>query len=147
MDAIVRTAAIYFVVLILFRISGRRSLSEMAPFDFVLLLIIGESTQQALLGQDFSITHAVLVITTLLFIDVALSLLKLRVPAIGTLVDGVPTIIVADGRPLERELRKARLTVSDVLETARRTQGIDDLGRIKFAVLETNGGISIVPAD
>jgi uncharacterized membrane protein YcaP (DUF421 family) len=73
MDAVLRAVVIYFVLLILFRIAGRRTLSEMTMFDFVLALIIGEATQQALVGQDFSVTNAVLVVTTLLFLDITMS--------------------------------------------------------------------------
>ena len=145
MDAVFRGAAIYVALVILFRIAGRRALTEMTPFDLVLLLIIGESTQQALLGQDFSVTNAVLVIVTLLFMDIGLSLAKVRFPRVGVLLDGAPTIIVANGQPFAHELRKARLTTDDVLQAARQTQGIEDLAKIKFAILEANGGISIIP--
>ena len=70
MDAVLRAIAVYLVLLLLFRVAGRRTLAEITTFDFVLLLIIGEATQQALLGEDFSVTNAVIVIATLLFIDV-----------------------------------------------------------------------------
>jgi uncharacterized membrane protein YcaP (DUF421 family) len=145
MDAILRAAAVYIVLLILFRISGRRTLSEMTSFDFVLILVIGESTQQALLGEDFSLTHAFLVIITLLFIDIVLSILKVHMPVLDKWLEGVPTVIVADGKPLHRQLRKSRLSVEDVLEAARQVHGIDSLDQIKYAVLEISGGISIIP--
>lgn len=145
MDPVLRATAIYISLFLVFRIAGRRSLAEITPFDFVLLLIIGESTQQALLGEDFSLTNALLVIMTLLFIDVMLSVAKTYWPGIGRLLDGVPTVIVADGKPLHREMRKARLSIDDVLHSARQTQGIDRLEEIKYAVVETSGGISIVP--
>ena len=70
MDSVLRAAAIYLVLLVLFRVAGRRTLSEMTSFDFVLLLVIGEATQQALLGEDFSLIHVVLVIVTLIMLDV-----------------------------------------------------------------------------
>ncbi|HZA94206.1 MAG TPA: hypothetical protein VE420_16405, partial [Gemmatimonadales bacterium] len=100
MDAVLRAAAIYVVLLLVFHIAGRRTLAEMTPFDLVLVFIIGEATQQALLGQDFSVTNAVLVIVTLLFLDIVMSLAKERSGTFEKLIDGVPTIIVADGRPL-----------------------------------------------
>jgi uncharacterized membrane protein YcaP (DUF421 family) len=145
MDAVLRASAMYIALLILLRISGRRTLSEMTPFDFILLLVIGEATQQALLGEDFSMTHALLVITTLLFIDILLSIVKSKSPLSGNILEGVPSLIVVNGKPLEKELVKARLTVDDVLESARQNQGIGRLDQIKYAVLEVSGGISIVP--
>jgi uncharacterized membrane protein YcaP (DUF421 family) len=145
MDAVLRAAAIYFVLLILFRIAGRRTLSEMTTFDFVLVLIIGEATQQAMLGEDFSITNAVLVVMTLLFLDIMMSQAKQRSTAFEKLVDGVPTIIVENGRPLHQRMRKARIDEEDVMEAARRLQGIERLDQIKFAVLEVSGGITVIP--
>ena len=83
MDAVLRSATIYVFLLVIFRLSGKRSLAQITTFDFVLLLIIGEATQQALLGNDFSITYALIVITTLVGIDIGLSLLKQRFQRLG----------------------------------------------------------------
>ena len=78
MDSVLRAAVMYLALMVLFKIAGRRSLAELTTFDFVLLMIIGEATQQALLGNDFSLTNSMLVIVTLIAIDVGLSLLKQR---------------------------------------------------------------------
>jgi uncharacterized membrane protein YcaP (DUF421 family) len=145
MDAVLRAAAVYVVLLLIFRIAGRRTLAEMTPFDLVLVFIIGEATQQALLGQDFSITNAVLVIVTLLFLDILMSMAKDRSRTFEKLIDGVPTIIVADGQPLTERMRKARVDEQDVMEAARRLHGIESLDQIKYAVLEVSGGISVIP--
>jgi uncharacterized membrane protein YcaP (DUF421 family) len=147
MDSVLRAAAIYLVLLVVFRVSGRRTLAELTTFDFVLLLIIGEATQQALLGEDFSLTNAVLVITTLLTIELSLSILKQRVPFLDKLLDGVPMVVVDHGLPLRDRMRKARIDEEDVLEAARRLQGIERLEQIKYAVLEVSGGITVVPYD
>ena len=147
MDAVLRAAAVYVVLLFVFRIAGRRTLAEMTPFDLVLVFIIGEATQQALLGQDFSITNAVLVIVTLLFLDIIMSLAKDRSRTFEKLIDGVPTIIVADGRPLTERMRKARVDEQDVMEAARRLHGLERLDQIKYAVLEVSGGISVIPRE
>ncbi len=144
MDAVLRAAAIYVVLLLAFRIAGRRTLAEMTPFDLVLVFIIGEATQQALLGQDFSVTNAVLVIVTLLFLDIVMSLAKERSGTFEKLIDGVPTIIVADGRPLTERMRRARVDEADVMEAARRLHGIERWDQIKYAVLEGSGGISVI---
>jgi uncharacterized membrane protein YcaP (DUF421 family) len=147
MDAVLRAAAVYVVLLLVFRIAGRRTLAEMTPFDLVLVFIIGEATQQALLGQDFSITNAVLVIVTLLFLDIIMSLAKDRSRTFEKLIDGVPTIIVADGQPLTERMRKARVDEQDVMEAARRLHGLERLDQIKYAVLEVSGGISVIPRE
>ncbi|MGH8473021.1 MAG: DUF421 domain-containing protein, partial [Gammaproteobacteria bacterium] len=78
MDAVLRATAVYFFLLLVFRIAGRRMLSEMTTFDFVVVLIVAEATQQGLLGNDFSVTNAFLVIITLIGIELALTALKRR---------------------------------------------------------------------
>lgn len=143
MDAVLRAGAIYLALLLLFKLSGRRSLAQLTTFDFVLLLIIGEATQQALLGEDFSITNAVLVIATLIVLDVGASLLKRRSDWLARLLDGSPTIIVEDGVPMQWRLDKARLTLDDVMESARES-GLEHLEQIRYAIIERNGKISII---
>lgn len=144
MDAVLRAGAIYLALMVLFRISGRRALGELTSFDFVLLLIIGEATQQALLGDDFSITNAVLVIVTLLSIDIGFSLLKRRSRRLGKLIDGGPTIIVENGVYLKHRMHEARIEEDDVMQAARLGSGIESVEQIKFAIIERNGKISII---
>lgn len=145
MDSVLRAAAIYLVLMVLFKIAGRRSLAELTTFDLVLLMVIGEATQQALLGDDFSLVNAVLVIVTLIAIDIGFSLVKQRWLWFSCLLDGGPTILVEQGRVLHRRLKHARLDEEDILEASRSAQGIVDISQIKFAVLERNGKISIIP--
>ncbi|MHC8401111.1 DUF421 domain-containing protein [Pseudomonas sp. MDT1-17] len=144
MDSVLRAAAMYLALMVLFKIAGRRSLAELTTFDFVLLMIIGEATQQALLGDDFSLTNSMLVIVTLIVIDVGLSLLKQRSEWMSQLIDGGPTIVVENGKVLHKRLRHARLIEADIMEAARSSQGIETLGQIKFAILERNGKISVI---
>ncbi len=145
MNVIVRALAIYFGLLIILRLSGKRSLSQITTFDFVLLLIIGEATQQALLGNDFSITNAFLVIITLIVTDVGFSLLKQYLPAAEKIIDGVPLVIVEDGALLKERMDKARIDEMDILNAAREKQGLERIDQIKYAVLERSGGISVIP--
>ncbi|WP_085582382.1 MULTISPECIES: DUF421 domain-containing protein [unclassified Pseudomonas] len=147
MDSVLRAAAMYVALMVLFKIAGRRSLAELTTFDFVLLMIIGEATQQALLGDDFSLTNAMLVIVTLIAIDVGFSLLKQRSARVSRLIDGEPTIIVEHGKLLHRRLRHARLVEADVMEAARSSQGIERIEQIKFAIIERNGKISVIPQE
>lgn len=145
MDSVLRAIAIYLFLLLIFRIAGRRTLTQMTNFDLVLLLLIGESTQQGLLGNDFSLTNAFLVVMTLVGLDIGISLGKQRSPQLEKLVEGVPLVIVEDGKPLKDRMDKARVDESDVLVAARTLQGLERMEQIKYAVLERSGGISIIP--
>src|SRR3990170_6661034 len=144
MESVLRGAAIYLVLLVILRLSGRRATPQMTPFDFVLLLIVAETTQQALLGDDFSITNSVILIVTLFTIDIVLSYVKQWAPKAGLIIDGTPTILIANGRPDARALARARISIDDVLAAAREQQGLERLDQIKFAVLEANSGISVM---
>lgn len=145
MESVFRGAVVYLVLLVLFRITGKRSLAQVTTFDFVLLLIVSEAIQQALIGTDNSMTNAFLLVLTLLGLDIGLSLLKQRSPALDKLVDDVPIVLVEDGKPLRERLEKARVDETDILQSARQLQGLERMDQIKYAVLERSGGISIVP--
>lgn len=132
-------------LLIIFRIAGERTLASLTTFDFVLLLIIAEATQQGLIGDDFSVTKALLLITTLVGIDVGLSLLKDRSRLLHKLIEGVPLVLVADGKVLADRMQRARVDEEDVLQAARERQGVESMDQIKYAVLERTGEISIIP--
>jgi len=147
MDPVVRSTAIYVALLVFLRLAGRRTLMQMTSFDFVLLLIIGEATQNALLQNDSSVTNSLLVILTLISLDIAFSYVKQRVPVIERWLDGLPMIIVRDGRPLTDLMMKARVSEVDILSAARESQGLERMEQIKYAVLETTGSISIIPRD
>ncbi|HMN67568.1 MAG TPA: DUF421 domain-containing protein [Bdellovibrionales bacterium] len=145
MESALRGLFIYTILLTITRISGRRTLAQMTAFDFVLLLIISEATQQALLGNDFSGMNAIIVIATLVLMDIGLSLAKQRSALIDKLLDGVPTVLVRQGEFLEDRVSMARLSRDDILEAARREHGLSRFDQIQHAVLERDGGISIIP--
>ncbi len=146
MDSVVRGAVVYAVLLVLFRIVGKRSLATITTFDFVLLLIIAEATQQALIDNDNSMTNAFLVITTLLILDVGLSVLGRRSRLIDRLINDVPLVLVEDGRVLTDRMAKSRVGETDILQSARQ-EGLERIDQIKYAVLERSGGISIIPKE
>jgi uncharacterized membrane protein YcaP (DUF421 family) len=145
MDAVLRGAITYLIVWLIFRVAGKRSLAETTTFDFVLLLIISETTQSALTNNDNSFTNTILLVTTLVGIDVALSLWKQRSERVDKLLDGVPLLILADGIPIAERLDKERVGEDDILAAARRYHGLERLEQVKYAVLERNGGITIIP--
>ena len=145
MDSVLRAAAIYFVLLLLFRITGNRSLAQITVFDFVLLLIISESAQQGITGNDYSIVSAVILISTLAGIDILISLFKQRSSKVDRVIDGLPLILVRQGEVLKDRLEKVRVDEQDILEAARELQGLEGMRQIKYAVLERSGDISIIP--
>ena len=145
MTSILRAIVIYVVLLIIFRIAGKRTLSQITTFDFVLLLIIGESTAQALMSDDFSVTNAVLVIGTLVMLDILISLVKQRSPKLDRVLESAPLILLEDGKLLEDRMQRERVGKDDILERARELQGLERLEEIQYAVLERSGGITIIP--
>jgi uncharacterized membrane protein YcaP (DUF421 family) len=145
MDSVLRGAAIYLFLLVVFRVTGQRSLSQVTTFDFVLLLIISETTQQALLGEDFSVTGACLLIVTLFTLDQGLAWLKDRSAVVERVTEGLPLVVVEDGKPIREHLDHSLIDEDDVLQAARQLQGLERMEQIKYAVLERNGGITVIP--
>ncbi len=145
MDSVLKALLVYVVLWAVIRLSGRRTLAELNTFDFILFLIVGSATQRALLGQDYSLINAFVVVTTLIAVDIVVGLLERDFPRFGKIVTGVPTILVEHGRPLKGRMRWARVTESEVLGVARSLHGLETLDQIKFAVLEASGEISIIP--
>ncbi|MGQ4660705.1 YetF domain-containing protein [Lysobacter sp. F6437] len=145
METVLRAIAIYLFLLLVFRISGKRTLSQMHPFDMVLLLIIGDSVSQGLMGDDFSITTALLLVTTLVLMELLLSFIKQKSKLADRWLDDVPMIVVEDGKPLPDRMKRARVDDSEVLEAARILHGLENMQQVKYAVLERDGSISIIP--
>lgn len=145
MDLVIRGAVIYLFLLFVMRMSGNRQLSETTTFDLILLLVISEVTQQAFVGdQDFSITAAIVLILTLVGLDIALSMVKQHFGGAGRVLEGVPMLLIDDGRPIEQTMNKERVDINEIMATARENYGIDDMEQIQYAVLEADGKISIV---
>jgi uncharacterized membrane protein YcaP (DUF421 family) len=145
MEIVLRAAAIYLFLMLVFRISGKRALAEMTAFDMVLLLIIGESVSQALMGDDFSITTALILVTTLVLMELGFAFVKQKSPVAERWLDDVPLIVVQDGKPLKERMARVRVDEEDVLEAARGSHGLERLEQVKYAVLERGGSISVVP--
>ena len=145
MESVVRAAIVYVVLLVLFRIAGKRSLAEVTTFDLVLLLIISEATQSALADQDHSMTNALLLVVTLIGMNILFSLLAQRWQGFGKLIDDVPLVIVEDGKLLQDRARRERISEDEVMEAARELQGLERLEQVRYAILERNGHITIIP--
>lgn len=147
MNAVFAALAVYLVLLVLFRMTGKRTLSQVTTFDFIVLLVVGEATAQALLGEDFSITQATLVIATLLLVDRLSDYLGWRFPVFRRATESIPVILVENGKVLNNVLAKEHLEESDILSAGRESHGLERMDQIKWAVLETSGGISVVPKE
>lgn len=147
MESVIRAAVMYAFLILMIRLSGRRTLGEMSSFDFILMLVVGEATQQALLDDDHSITNSWIVILSLIGLDIAMSAVKQRLPTVACILDGMPTILLRDGEPIKNLMTRSRVDESDILHAARESQGLERLDQIKYAILEPNGQISIIPRD
>lgn len=143
MDLVLRAVFVFFFLLVLTRVIGKRELSSLQPFDLILLIILGDAVQQGLTQDDYSLTGVVLVVGTIAVLQVLVSWLTYRYPRIRPIVDGEPVIVLQDGEPIERNLKRERLTVAEIAEEARKQQ-IAHLEEIRWAVLETNGQISFI---
>jgi uncharacterized membrane protein YcaP (DUF421 family) len=143
MDIVLRTTAVFAVLLVLTRVIGRRELSSLQPFDLILLIILGDAVQQGLTQDDYSLTGAFLVIFTFAVLQVFVSWVGYKFPRARPVLEGEPIIVVDDGNVIERNLRRERLTEAEIAEEAR-CNGIAHLSQVKWAVLETNGKISFI---
>jgi uncharacterized membrane protein YcaP (DUF421 family) len=143
MDIAIRSAVIFFFIYLLMRIIGRRELSSLEPFDLILLVVLGDSVQQAVTQDDYSVTGAFIVVSTIALLQVFVSYLNFKVPRLRPIIDGEPIVIVQDGKVIEGNARRERLTLEDIAEAARMQQ-IASLEDVQWAVLETSGELSFV---
>ena len=146
MESVLRGLIVYLFLLVVFRISGKRTLSQTTTFDLVLLLIISETTQQAMVDSDHSITNGFLLISTLVGASILLSVLKQKFPRLDLLLEGQPVLIVNNGQLIREVSDKAHVDEEDILNSARLLHGLERMDQIKYAILERDGNISIVPA-
>jgi uncharacterized membrane protein YcaP (DUF421 family) len=146
MDIVVRSALAFTFVLLLTRVIGRRELSSLEPFDLILLVMIGDLVQQGVTQSDYSVTGMFLAGTTIALMTVAVSLASFKLPSLRPLLDGMPVIVVEDGKPIERNLARNRMTLGE-LQAAARLEGIASIEDVRWAVLETSGQVSFIQRD
>jgi uncharacterized membrane protein YcaP (DUF421 family) len=143
-DLVLRCAVIYLVMIIGLRLFGKREVGQFTIFDLVLVLLIANAVQPAMTGPDSSLTGGLIIIATLLVLNMGVGRLRSRSPAFRRLVQPHPTVICQDGEWLEDALRREGVDKEDA-DAAVREHGIEHVGDVKLAVLETDGSISIVP--
>jgi uncharacterized membrane protein YcaP (DUF421 family) len=145
MDLVIRATVIFFFVYLITRVVGKRELSTMEPFDLILLIVTGDLVQQAITQSDYSVTGALIVISTIALLTVFVSWVNWRFRSMRSTLEGQPVVLVQNGNLIERNMKRERITLEDI-ESEGRQQQITDLGDIRWALLETNGRISIIPA-
>jgi uncharacterized membrane protein YcaP (DUF421 family) len=144
MDLVIRAAAVFFFIFLVTRIAGRRQLSELEPFDVILLVVLGDLVQQGITQSDESVTGTLIVISTITLLSVSVGWLSFRFARVRLITEGEPIILIHDGQLIEANLRRERLTRNDLEEEARQQQ-VTSLDQIHWAILEDGGTISIIP--
>lgn len=143
MEIIVRATVIYFFLWMLTRALGKRELAEMTAFELLLLVVVGDLIQQGVTQEDMSITGAILAVGTIGAWILVFSWLGFRFKRARDLIEGVPVVVVRDGKPVEPALRLERVVLDEVLESARK-QGIANLRDINLGILESDGKFSFL---
>jgi uncharacterized membrane protein YcaP (DUF421 family) len=143
MEIILRASVIFVVMLLLTRGLKRRALADLTPFELLLLVTLGDIVQQGITQEDYSLTGAILAVSTFAFWITVLAFITWRSRRMAAVISGVPLVIVQDGQPIEQTLAVERLPLAEVLEAARQ-RGIEDLDQVKLAVLEPSGRISFI---
>jgi uncharacterized membrane protein YcaP (DUF421 family) len=144
-DIVLRTVVVFFLLLVVMRAVGRRELNTMEPFDVILLIVIGDLVQQGVTQSDYSLTGAITVLATIALLTVSTSYLSFRFRRLRPVLEGEPLVLLEDGRPIERNMRRERITV-DELRASAREQQIVSLDGVHLAILETSGRISFIPS-
>ena len=143
MDIVFRAAVVFVLLHVVVRLVGRRELAEMEPFDIVLLVVVGDLIQQGVTQSDYSLTGAALAVSTMALLTVAFSYLAFRFRRLRPLLEGEPIVVLIDGQPIERNLRRHRITIEELRSEAR-LQQIGSLADVRWAVLEPNGRLSFI---
>lgn len=143
MDLVFRAAVVFAFVFLVTRIVGRRQLSQLEPFDLILLVVIGDLVQQGVTQSDESVTGALIVISTIALLSFAVSWVSFKSRRLRLVTEGEPIVLVQNGRVIERNMRRERITREDIEEEARRQQ-ITSIADLRWAILEDDGGITCI---
>ena len=144
MDIVLRATGAFALVFLLFRVTGRRELSTLEPFDLILIVVIGDLVQQGVTQSDMSFTGLVLAVGTFTVLSIGISWLSYRFKAMRKLLEAAPLVVVEHGKPVERTMRAERLTLEELAEAARMQQ-VASLDDVEWAIIEPTGQISIIP--
>jgi uncharacterized membrane protein YcaP (DUF421 family) len=146
METVVRVFLLYLFVIVGLRIMGKREFSEMSPLELVTLLLIPDILSQSLVREDFSLTNGIIAIATLFTLTFLTSLLLHRSKRAEKMIDGIPVVLVENGRLLEDPMNRERVTPGEIFAQMHQT-GLYKLEQVRWAILETDGRIAIIPAE
>ena len=146
LSIVARTLLVYLALLAGLRLAGKRELGQMTPFDLVVILLIANAVQNAMVGPDTSVTGGLIAAGVLVSVNYGVALARERLPWLRRAVEGTPTLLINDGKFVPEHLRREGLEEDEVL-MAIREHGVSDVKDVRIAVLETDGSISIVPVD
>jgi uncharacterized membrane protein YcaP (DUF421 family) len=144
LEKVLRSVVVYLFLLAAFRFTGKRQIGQLTPFDLVVLLVISNVVQNAIIGPDNSLAGGLIGAAVILALNLLVVELTFRSRRLRRLVEAQPTLLVHNGRVLHENLARERLTLED-LHAALRRSGVADVGHVRVAVLEDNGGISVIP--
>jgi uncharacterized membrane protein YcaP (DUF421 family) len=140
----IRTIAVYLIILIGLRLSGKREMGQMTVFDLVVLLLVSNAVQNAMVGPDTSLTGGILAAIVLLAINGLIARMRLRWPRLRRWVEGTPTLLVLHGEPIPEHMHREGID-EETLAEALREHGVAEISGVEMAVLEIDGSISVVP--
>jgi uncharacterized membrane protein YcaP (DUF421 family) len=143
MDIALRAIVLYVFIVLVTRVIGRRELSSLSPFDLILLIVLGDAVQQGLTQDDYSVTGALIAVSTIATLQVLTSYVSFRSGRARKVLEGLPIVLVERGEVIQRNLRRERMTEDEVAEEMRMQQ-IASFDEVQWAILETNGSISFV---
>jgi uncharacterized membrane protein YcaP (DUF421 family) len=146
LDIVIRTFAVYLVILLGLRLSGKREIGQMTVFDLVVLLLIANAVQNAMVGPDTSLTGGILAALVLLLVNVVVARMRLHWPRLRRLVEGTPTLLVLHGEIIPEHIRREGID-EETLLAALREHGIAEVSGVDMAVLEIDGSISVIPVN
>lgn len=141
MDIVIRSLVIFLLLWMVIRVSGKRELAQLSAFDLILLVTVGDLVSQGVVQEDYSLTAAVIAVSTFALAGIALARLGFWWPAARPVLAGVPRVVLRDGEPVLDVLNSERITIDDVFEECRK-QGIRSLKDIELCVLEADGTFS-----
>jgi uncharacterized membrane protein YcaP (DUF421 family) len=144
LEIVARVVVVYLALMLMLRLAGKREIGSLTPLDLLGMLLLSETVSPALTAGDDSLSVALAAAATLLSLAVLVSRLAYWSPRAARWLDGAPTALVRDGRPIQEAIRRERITEQEIV-TALRRQGIADLAQVREAWVETNGEITVVP--
>lgn len=146
METVLRVTLFYLFILFGLRVLGKREFSQLSPLELVMLLLIPELASQSLVRDDFSLTNGIIAITTVFTLVFLSSLLQHHSKTVSRVISGSPTILVADGEFIQEHLNRERIDPGEIFSEMHKI-GLSRLEQVRWAILETDGRIAIVPGD